>query len=83
MRPLFGLLFVVYTLAIFSSNHAASEDFYDLLGLDKSATTKDIRKAFKKAALKMHPDKNLVSSYLVDLNLTLLAVSFELFICQL
>jgi preprotein translocase subunit Sec63 len=39
----------------------ASEDFYSLLGVDKSATTQDIRKAFKRTALKMHPDKNLVS----------------------
>ncbi|XP_018025589.1 dnaJ homolog subfamily C member 10-like [Hyalella azteca] len=37
----------------------ASEDFYSLLGVDKSATTQDIRKAFKRTALKMHPDKNL------------------------
>ncbi|KAF2353298.1 Thioredoxin domain [Trinorchestia longiramus] len=37
----------------------AEEDFYSLLNVDKSATTQDIRKAFKKTALKMHPDKNL------------------------
>ena len=39
----------------------AGENFYALLDIDKSATTKDIRKAFKKIALKSHPDKNMVS----------------------
>lgn len=33
--------------------------FYELLGIDKQATTKEIRKAFKKHALTMHPDKNM------------------------
>ncbi|KAF7216180.1 dnaJ homolog subfamily C member 10 [Nothobranchius furzeri] len=35
-----------------------SSDYYDLLGVSKEATTREIRQAFKKLALTMHPDKN-------------------------
>ena len=42
---------------------ALSEDFYETLGISKDASLKDIRKAFKKLALKLHPDKNVVRKY--------------------
>lgn len=32
-------------------------EYYNLLGVDKKATTDEIRKAFRKKALKEHPDK--------------------------
>ncbi|KAH7884590.1 DnaJ-domain-containing protein [Phlebopus sp. FC_14] len=40
------------------SQNDAIPDYYELLGVDESATTDEIRKAFRKLALVHHPDKN-------------------------
>ena len=36
----------------------AKRDFYDILGVPKNATDDDIKKAYRKLAMKHHPDRN-------------------------
>lgn len=39
-------------------NRTTGESLYATLGIDKSATQDDVKKAFRGLALKLHPDKN-------------------------
>ena len=36
---------------------SSKKNYYEILGVDKNATTEDIKKAFKKSSLKWHPDR--------------------------
>ena len=35
-----------------------SDDFYEILGVGRTASKDDIKKAYRRAAMKWHPDKN-------------------------
>ena len=37
---------------------AWAKDYYKVLGLEKTASERDIKKAFRSLALQYHPDKN-------------------------
>lgn len=49
---------IVLTVAAAIHVIGEEQDFYDLLGVSKTADSREIRKAFKKLAITTHPDKN-------------------------
>jgi DnaJ-related protein SCJ1 len=47
-----AFLFLLFPLSL------CAEDYYKLLGIDRSASEKEIKRAYRTLSKKFHPDKN-------------------------
>lgn len=59
-KPRRTLLYLVLVLIIFAQviTFAHAKDYYELLGVSRDADASTIKRAFRKLAVKYHPDKN-------------------------
>ena len=52
------VLTLIALILVTQTSAAMSEDYYKVLGLKRDATEEQIKKQFKKLAVRYHPDKN-------------------------
>ena len=55
---IFKSIYIILIFFLLLPNIFCGEDYYKLLGVKRSASKSEIRRAFKKLSLKYHPDKN-------------------------
>ena len=51
------LLVMTVCVALLSGALAADKDYYKILELERTATSKDVKSAYRRLALRWHPDK--------------------------
>ena len=54
-----------------------TENYYDIMGIQKNASEEEIRKAFKKLSLKFHPDRNLADRANAQKHYAKIATAYE------
>ena len=57
-------------------------DYYDLLGIKRNATESEVNKAYKKLAVKYHPDKNPGDKELAEENFKKVSEAYEVMAAQ-
>ncbi len=57
--------------------HLNSDDYYKVLGVDRQASDQDLKKAYRKLALKWHPDKNPTNRELAENNFKLVSEAYD------
>lgn len=65
MKPNFQMkirlsVLLIGAVLVAVSSADTSDNLYQILGVKSTASQKDIKKAFRKLAMKYHPDKNKV-----------------------
>jgi curved DNA-binding protein CbpA len=59
LRIVFLMLVTLRNLAIQGSTNSETVDLYELLGMHRKASIKEIKQAYRRKALDTHPDKNV------------------------
>ena len=55
----------------------SKRDYYEVLGVDRGASEADVKKAYRKLALKLHPDKNPNSREQAERQFKVLSEAYE------
>jgi hypothetical protein len=60
-----------------NDDELSAMSYYELLGVERSATTESIRKGYRKMAIRWHPDKNPDAKKLAERRFKLVAEAYE------